>query len=311
MRVLKKLKEESLVFFDIETAPVVKELEIDTPLFDSWAYKVNKTEDKTDQEVIDSYSVEAGLYPEFAKIVSIVVGKIVKGKIVLVTLDDENEVDILNRLNKLLERNSQDTLTGFVNIAFDTPFIFKRMLINGIEPHDSLDSSGLKPWEVEEVDLGVLWKGTSFSRASLINIAVAFGLPSPKDDISGADVGRVYWEEGKEGLARISKYCRRDVVTTINIFKKMRLEEPLELAGGDGKRTLPEEKIPFLDKVLAGGAYGEEEKLALINLLKQYTPEERELAFTVLESAVSRAKGKVTKLTKAHVNTLRKELKDE
>lgn len=176
MRALRDLKEENLLFFDIETAPLFKELKLDTPLFDSWEYKVNKSGDnKTNDQVIASYSEEAGLYPEFAKVVSIVVGKIIKGKIHLITLDDEDEVDILNKFNKLIERNSHNTLVGFVNIGFDTPFVFKRMLINGIQPHEKLDSSGLKPWEVEEVDLGVIWKGTSFSRASLINIAVAFG----------------------------------------------------------------------------------------------------------------------------------------
>jgi hypothetical protein len=97
MRTLKKLNEEKLLFFDIETAPVVKELELDTPLFDSWAYKKNKDGLMSNEEIIESYSKEAGLYPEFAKIVTIVAGKIVKGEIVLVTFDDEKEEDILNK----------------------------------------------------------------------------------------------------------------------------------------------------------------------------------------------------------------------
>ena len=49
MRVLKKLKQEKLLFFDIETAPVVKELKLDTQLFDSWAWKVNKNGDMTNE----------------------------------------------------------------------------------------------------------------------------------------------------------------------------------------------------------------------------------------------------------------------
>jgi predicted PolB exonuclease-like 3'-5' exonuclease len=297
------------VFFDIETAPLVPELKLDTPLFDSWSYKANKTGEKTDQEVIESYQKEAGLYPEFAKIVSIVVGKIVDSKIVLITFDSDNEVDILNDFNKLISRNSSDTLTGFINVSFDTPFVFKRMLINGIQPHDLLDSSGLKPWEVEEVDLGVLWKGNSFSRASLINIAVAFGLPSPKDDISGADVGRVYWEEGEEGLKRISKYCREDVKTTINIFRKMRLEEPLEVAGA--VEELTDGGVPFIQRLFNGGDYGDTEKETLRNFLKNCSEEEREKALALLDALSSAAKGKKTKITKAHVRAFKKEFKDE
>jgi len=139
MRELLKLNENKLLFFDIETAPVVKELKLDSPLFDSWAYKVNKTGEKTNDEIIKSYSAEAGLYPEFAKIVSIVVGKIVKGKIFLITLDDKEEKELLTKFNKVIGRNSTNKLCGFVNIGFDTPFVFKRMLINGIKPHDKID----------------------------------------------------------------------------------------------------------------------------------------------------------------------------
>lgn len=311
MRELRKLKQEDLIFFDIETAPLVKELEFGTPLYDSWAYKVNKDGVSTVEQVIETYSVEAGLYPEFAKVVSIVVGKIVDNKIVLGTLDNPDEKIILEAFNSMIERNIKSKLVGFVNIGFDSPFVFKRMLINGIRPHDKLDSSGLKPWELEEIDLGVLWKGTSFNRASLINIATAFGLPSPKDDISGADVGRVYWSEGEEGLKRISKYCRKDVATTINIFKKMRLEEPLEVKDAEGSEELPETVMGVLDTLFAGGDYTKEVKGNLVALLRSIEPTEREKSYILLESMTSTAKGKVTKVTKAHIKALRKEVDSE
>jgi hypothetical protein len=207
----------------------------------------------------------------------------------------------------MVTRNSKDTLIGFVNVGFDTPFIFKRMLINGIEPHDSIDSSGLKPWEVEEVDLGVIWKGTSFNRASLINITTAFGLPSPKNDISGADVGRVYWEEGKKGLARIAAYCREDVKSTINIFKKMRLEEPLEVRGGE----LVVEEVDVIQSLFNGGPYNKKTKEYLIEGLKKMSPEGKQKAFIILDSMTSKAKGKITKITKAHVKALREEVEVE
>lgn len=304
MRELLKLNEEKLLFYDIETAPQVEKLELDTPLFDSWEYKVNKDGSKSNDEIIESYSREAGLYPEFAKVVTIVVGKIIDGKIHLITLDDEDERDILNKFNKILERNIKSKLVGFVNVGFDTPFVFKRMLINGIKPHDKVDSSGLKPWEVEEVDLSKEWQGTSFNRASLINIATAFGIPSPKDDISGADVGRVYWEEGRKGLKRIAKYCRKDVATTINIFKKMRLEDVLEVATSE---PIVVEEIPLIKHLFAGGAYGKEQEAELVVLLAELDDSEREQAFTILDAMCSTAKGKKTKITKKLVKELRKQ----
>jgi len=303
MRVLKSLKEGELLFYDIETASVVKELELDTPLFDSWAYKVDKTGDMPNNEIIDSYSQRAGLYPEFAKIVSIVVGKIVKGKIYLITLDHDSEADILTEFNNILERNLKCKLVGFVSSGFDAPFIYKRMLINGIEPHSKIDYSGLKPWEVTDIDLAMEWKGGSFERASLINVATALGLPSPKSDISGADVGKVYWEEGRKGLDRISRYCGRDVVTTINMFKKMRLEEPLELATVEIKEEF--EKLSVVTNLFTGGKYGAAEKKELQSILSSMSEDEREKAFIVLEAMTSTAKGKKTNITKAHLKALK------
>tara|TARA_R110000796_G_scaffold59371_1_gene136817 strand:+ start:22704 stop:23621 length:918 start_codon:yes stop_codon:yes gene_type:complete len=302
MRVLKKLKEENLIFFDIETASVVKQLELDTPLFDSWAYKVNKKGELSNDEVIESYSKGAGLHPEFAKVVSIVVGKIVKGKIYLITLDHDSEADLLQEFNKTIERNVKCNLVGFVNNGFDTPFVYRRMVINGIEPHDKLDVSGLKPWEIDHIDLALEWKSSSFERASLINVATAFGLPSPKDDISGADVAKTYWSEGRKGLDRISAYCRKDVITTINIFKKMRLEEPLEAANDEPAPVVEDDLIT---KLFNGGQYGAAEKKGLKALIDAMSEDEQDKALEVLNAMTSTAKAKKTKITKAHVRALK------
>ena len=49
-----------------------------------------------------------------------------------------------------------------------------------------------------------------------------FNIPTPKDDISGADVARVYYEDND--LERIKIYCEKDVIALIQLFLKMRLE---------------------------------------------------------------------------------------
>lgn len=304
MRELKKLDESKLLFYDIETATVVPELLPDTPLYNSWDYKVNKSGEMTQDEVIASFSREAGLYPEFSKIICIVVGKIQtlengKKGIAIIRMAQEKESDILTMFNQILNRNSQDRLVGFVNIGFDTPFVFKRMLLNGITPNDKVDSSGLKPWEVDEVDLAKLWQATSFNRASLINITTAFGLPSPKDDIDGSQVGKVYWEGG---LDRITEYCTRDVISTVNIFRKMRLEEPIEFIPA----VPPQKEQPLLERLFKGGIYTKKDDEEIVERLKGMTPVQREQAFTIMNSIVSTAKGKKTKLTKAAVNRLKK-----
>ncbi len=45
------------------------------------------------------------------------------------------------------------------------------------------------------------------------------GIPTPKDDITGADVARVYYEE--KDLERIATYCKKDVVATTQLFLRL------------------------------------------------------------------------------------------
>ena len=47
-------------------------------------------------------------------------------------------------------------------------------------------------------------------------MAGVLGIPTPKDDIDGADVAHVYWTE--KNLARIVAYCEKDVITTARIY---------------------------------------------------------------------------------------------
>jgi len=238
--------------------------------------------------------------------VCIVVGKIVKGKVHFIKLTDFDEAKLLSKFNDVLERNVKDRLVGFVNTAFDAPFIFKRMLINGVKPHDKIDKSGEKPWEVTCIDLAMEWKGNSYDRASLLNVATALGLPSPKSDISGAQVGMVYWHQGDKGLERIVDYCVRDVLTTVNVFKKMRLEPALNMAKTLKSSTMTDVvQEPVIIKLFDGSKYTAKIKKDLVTLLKKLDDETLEKAYTVLEAMTSTAKGKKTNITKAHIKALK------
>ena len=72
-----------------------------------------------------------------------------------------------------------------------------------------------------------LWKFGDFKNyTSLKLLAQVFGIPTPKDDIDGSQVGRVYWEE--LDLERIERYCKKDVVTVAQLVLKFRGEQLLE-----------------------------------------------------------------------------------
>lgn len=251
IRALQNVKTEDVVFIDIETVSSVKELEVGTQLYDAWAYKAryqNEINRKTGKEyTLEEYFEEkAALYAPFAKIVCITVGRIIEKsmKVVVKSYYGDDEAELLTRFNDDLtsvsSKNPNTVLCGLNNIGFDEPFIFKRMLINQIKPTTLIDSSGLKPWEVKSIDLGKLFQGSSFYPDSLLAIATALGLPSPKDGIDGSMVTEVYY---KGGLDKIVKYCELDVFTTANIFRKMRFEETIDISNLEIK-TSKERELP-------------------------------------------------------------------
>jgi hypothetical protein len=105
------------------------------------------------------------------------------------------------------------------------------MLINGISLPSVLDIAGKKPWEINHLDTLELWKfGDYKAFTSLALLCHVFNIPTPKDDISGADVARVYYEE--KNLKRIRQYCEKDVVALIQLLMRMK-----------GDSLIPEENI--------------------------------------------------------------------
>jgi DNA polymerase elongation subunit (family B) len=103
---------------------------------------------------------------------------------------------------------------------FDVPYLCRRMLIHGVALPPMLDIGGLKPWEVRHLDTLQLWKFGDYKHyTSLKLLAWCFGIPSPKGDIDGSDVARVYYEE--HDLNRIQLYCERDVLTVARLYLKL------------------------------------------------------------------------------------------
>jgi DNA polymerase elongation subunit (family B) len=148
--------------------------------------------------------------------------------------DDERELLLdFKKLLEDLDERGDFMLCGHNAKEFDFPFIARRMLIHGIQLPKALDIAGKKPWEISHLDTMDLWKfGDYKNYTSLALLCHVFKIPTPKDDISGADVARVYYEEND--LKRIAIYCEKDVVALIQLFLKMQ-----------GRDLVPEEKINF------------------------------------------------------------------
>lgn len=308
MKELLKLKVTDLLFFDIETVRIVENLELDTPLFDSWKYK-NQYEmrNASNEELVDVFKNKAALHPEFAKIAVISMGYSKNDKLVIKSYKNENEKELLeeffNDLEIFTTKNKNTRLAGHYIIPFDIPFIMRRALVNQVELPELIDVAGEKPWLVSAIDTKILWQATSPTPASLINIAVALGLPSPKDDISGAQVGDVYYGQLEGGIERIASYCEKDVLTVANVIRKCRFEEPFEAVTSAVKQE--ESTLPIVQQLFDGAKYTATHKKELVKAISALDDSEKEKAYKILGAMISTAKGKVTKFTTADLKELK------
>ena len=53
-------------------------------------------------------------------------------------------------------------------------------------------------------------------------------IPSPKDDIDGSDIFRVYYND--KDISRIIEYCEKDTIAVAQILLRLRGEDLLEEA---------------------------------------------------------------------------------
>lgn len=297
MKVLKKINLKDILFIDIETSTTTKELDINSSTFDAWAY-TKRRNGETDAELLEMYVNQAALHADFGRVVCISVGMLSGKKLHLKTFNNLDEKTLISNFYAMLNNFKGDYLCGHNIKSFDIPYIAKRGMINNLVPHALLDTSGEKPWTMDWLlDTKELWQMGSFDRTSLITLTNALGIASPKEDLQGKDVPKYFWENPEGHIQRISDYCERDVVA---VYKVM---DYLKNLGKE--RDVPLEEKPLIVKLFDGGAYGKAEKAEMKQIFDDMTEEQRELGYTILNAIVSTAKGKKTKLTKAHIKTLR------
>jgi 3'-5' exonuclease len=224
---LDKINLKNILFVDVETVPMVEDFhELPDAFKDLWIKKAKRIKGDEDITPEELFFEKAGIYSEFGKIVCVSAGFFYgepgELKFRCKAFWDENEKDLLESFAALLSEkfNTQDHfLCGHNAKEFDFPYMARRMLINQIPLPSILNIPGRKPWEVTFIDTMELWKfGDYKNYTSLALLAAAFSIPTPKDDIMGSDVARVYWKE--KNPERIAVYCNKDVVTTARLYLK-------------------------------------------------------------------------------------------
>ena len=223
---IRKINLENILFLDIETVPEVQHFsELDEVKQDLWAHKSQYQ--RKEEFTAEAFYDRAGIWAEFGKIVCISVGYFNIHndlRAFRTTSFFGEEIKILKDFKNLLNTHFNEPkhlLCGHNGKEFDFPYIARRMIIHNIELPPKLNLFGKKPWEVPHLDTLELWKfGDYKSYTSLKLLTHILGIPSPKDDIDGSEVYRVYYEENE--IDRIVTYCEKDTIAVAQIFLRLR-----------------------------------------------------------------------------------------
>ncbi|MCX7985791.1 MAG: 3'-5' exonuclease [Bacteroidales bacterium] len=228
-----RIRLEKILFLDIETVPIAPSYEQLSSTMQKFWDKKSRFLVKDDQLPAEVYE-RAGIYAEFGKIVCIAFGIFVekegKRTIRIKSISGDDERALLVEFAAMLERHY--SAEGYYLCAhngkeFDFPFLARRLLINNIQLPTILNVSGFKPWETPFLDTLELWKFGDYKHyTSLDLLAYLFGITSPKNDMDGSMVSKVYWED--HDLPRIETYCRSDVLTLMQLFLRFRGEPLVE-----------------------------------------------------------------------------------
>jgi predicted PolB exonuclease-like 3'-5' exonuclease len=213
----------NILFLDLETVSQHSDFkQLDERFKSLWEKKSSVL--KRDGDPESMYQERAAIYAEFGKIVCIGTGYFTEeaGELVFRTraIAGSDEKEILEEFSAMLRKLKAGKwkLCAHNGKEFDFPYLCRRLLVNGLPLPESLRIMGKKPWETQHlIDTMEMWKfGDIKAYTSLDLMAACLDVPGSKDDINGAQVGRVFHESGD--LERIARYCRKDVATMALVY---------------------------------------------------------------------------------------------
>jgi predicted PolB exonuclease-like 3'-5' exonuclease len=211
------------LFFDIETIPA-DESSIET-LKVLYAKKVEKN---PDYESFDEFFKKTSFDGGFGRVLCIAYAI------------DNHEVHVLCNEDekKTLQQfwyvaGQIDLFVGHNIMDFDLRFILQRSIVLGVKPSwNRFQELGKKPWEMGKYlsfarysnipifDTMMEWSNWGSQKIGLEHLALALGVPTPKDGIDGSQVFEFY-KAGKS--QEICDYCKRDVEATRAVYERMTL----------------------------------------------------------------------------------------
>lgn len=228
-----KINFENILFLDIETVPEVENF---TDLSEEKrALFATKTQYQRKEEfTAEDFYERAGIWAEFGKIVCISVGYFTNFKSedrkFRVTSFFGEEFKILTDFKNLLDKHytkPEHVLCAHNGKEFDFPYIARRMIVNQISLPEKLNLFGKKPWEIAHLDTMDLWRFGDYKHYTSLKLLTSIlGIPSPKDDINGSEVGTVFYKE--KNIQRIVTYCEKDTIAIAQLLLRFNNEPLIE-----------------------------------------------------------------------------------
>lgn len=236
-----------VLFLDIETVPVFHQgdrgILRDIMPDKDWAFYQRYCQDQFGQE--DPTGTKMGLVSEFSNVICISFGVWRDNQIFTTSIYSAKEGDVITKFSRYLrDITSNFTLGGWNVKGFDLPYLTKKCVRHGKVMPQMLDFTSAKPWEYTVWDVKELFKFNSwaFKAPSLDLCCHYLGLPSPKAEIDGSQVGTYFYKNSFSGkgpydlkrdvpevnsprfkMARkvITTYCEGDVASTIQCCIKL------------------------------------------------------------------------------------------
>lgn len=214
------------LYLDIETIPAGdNHHESLRFLFEKKKAKKTKKEGCKDYTDFEQYLLGTSFDGSFGRILCIAYA--IDDNPVECLNSDGNETKMLEEFWKIVDsisipaRNPQwpDYGVQFIGhnvIDFDMRFIYQRSIVSKIKPAYNLNFARYKDYPM--YDTMKEWSKWSMNSVGLEHIALALGIPTPKDGIDGSQVFDFY-KAGK--TKEICEYCKRDVECTRAVYKRM------------------------------------------------------------------------------------------
>jgi predicted PolB exonuclease-like 3'-5' exonuclease len=196
------------LFLDIETIPAGEE--------SRETLKVLFEKKRKDDDKFEDFVARTSFDGAFGQILCI--GYAFDNQPVGALYNKDDERETLRQFWELARNAS--LFIGHNVMDFDLRFIYQRSIILGVRP--SLDLNFARYRSNPIFDTMKEWVKWSNSNVGLETLALALGIPSPKDGIDGSQVA-AFHAAGKDD--EIVEYCKRDVETTRDVYRRMIFEK--------------------------------------------------------------------------------------